>query len=60
MAGPTTMKGNNGEEPPTNATVKLRVDRPFEIEEGTNTNLGYPLYEFTLDGLAPTTVLTMI
>ncbi len=54
MAVPTTMTGTYGEVPPTKARIKLRVDRPFEIEEGTNQNLGYPLYEFSLDKFAPT------
>jgi hypothetical protein len=48
------MKGNMGEIPPTELTVKLRVNRPYEKEEGTNENLGYPLYEFVMDGFAPT------
>lgn len=54
MAVPTTMQGTYGEVPPTKARIKLRVDRPFEIEEGTNENLGYPLYEFSLDKFVPT------
>lgn len=54
MAVPTAMTGTYGEVPPTKARIKLRVDRPFEIEEGTNQNLGYPLYEFSLDKFAPT------
>jgi hypothetical protein len=53
MAVPTTMAGTYGEVPPAKARIKLRVDRPFEIEEGTNQNLGYPLYEFSLDKFAP-------
>ncbi|MFT5646374.1 MAG: hypothetical protein ACI976_001055, partial [Aureispira sp.] len=54
MAIPTAMTGTYGEVPPTKARIKLRVNRPFEIEEGTNQNLGYPLYEFSLDKFAPT------
>ncbi|BDS15436.1 hypothetical protein [Aureispira anguillae] len=54
MAVPTIMKGDYGEEPPTKATIKLRVQRPFSIETGTFQNLGYPLYQFSLDGFAPT------
>ncbi len=48
------MGGTYGEIPPTDMTVKLRVNRPHEIERGTYENLGYPLYEFSLDGLQPT------
>ena len=47
------MQGQFGQLPPTDMTVKLRVNKPHEIEIGTNSNLGYPLYEFSLDGLAP-------
>lgn len=50
----TAMGGANGELPPSELTVKLRVNRPFEKERGTNENDGYPLYEFSLDGLQPT------
>jgi len=50
----TSFDGKYGNVPPTEATVKLRVKRPFEIEAGTNDNLGYPLYEFSLDGYEPT------
>jgi len=53
MAIPTTMAGAYGEEPPSKATIKLRVNRPYEIERGTFENLGYPLYEFALNGFAP-------
>ncbi|MGH1338184.1 MAG: hypothetical protein ACRBFS_18825 [Aureispira sp.] len=52
MAVPTKMDGPLGHIPPNKATIRLRVNRPYEIEEGTNENLGYPLYEFALDGLA--------
>ena len=50
----TNFTGSNGEVPPSEATIKLRVKRPHQIEEGDNTNLGYPMYEFSLDGLEPT------
>ena len=49
-----TMDGSHGHIPPTEATVKLRVGRPHEIERGTDENKGYPLYEFALNGLQPT------
>jgi hypothetical protein len=49
-----TMDGTFGQIPPTEATVKLRVNRPHAIEVGTYENLGYPLYEFSLDGFQPT------
>ncbi|MFK7798147.1 MAG: hypothetical protein AB8E82_11885 [Aureispira sp.] len=52
LAVPTKMNGPLGHIPPSKATIQLRVNRPYEIEEGTNQNLGYPLYEFALDGLA--------
>lgn len=52
MAVPTQMEGPLGHIPPSKATIQLRVNRPYDIEEGTNENLGYPLYEFALDGLA--------
>lgn len=54
MAVPNTMLGSHGHTPPNEITVKLRVNRPYEIEKGTAQNNGYPLYEFSLDGLAPT------
>jgi hypothetical protein len=54
LAPGTQMEGNFGELPPTDLTVKLRVNRPYEKEEGTGENLGYPLYEFNMDGFAPT------
>ncbi|MFK7796039.1 MAG: hypothetical protein AB8E82_01200, partial [Aureispira sp.] len=54
LAPGVAMKGDMGEIPPTELTVKLRVNRPYEKEEGTNENLGYPLYEFVMDGFAPT------
>jgi hypothetical protein len=47
------MGGTYGEIPPTEATIKLRVNRPHAIEAGTYENLGYPLYEFSLDGFEP-------
>ncbi len=53
IAVPTNMEGSLGHIPPSKATIQLRANRPYEIEEGTNQNLGYPLYEFALDGLAP-------
>jgi hypothetical protein len=49
-----SMKGSHGQYPPTDATVKLRVSRPHQIEAGSYENLGYPLYEFSLNGLQPT------
>ncbi len=52
MAVPTRMDGALGTIPPSKATIQLRVNRPYEIEVGTNESLGYPLYEFALDGLA--------
>ena len=48
-----SMQGEYGELPPTEATVKLRVNRPHEKEEGTGENNRYPLYEFSLNGFAP-------
>ncbi|BDS15434.1 hypothetical protein [Aureispira anguillae] len=49
-----SMGGSHGHIPPTEATVKLRVNSPYEIEQGTYDNLGYPLYEFSLAGFEPT------
>jgi hypothetical protein len=40
--------------PPSKATVKLRVARPYEHSTGTNENTGYPLYEFELKGVDAT------
>lgn len=54
LAPGTEMKGTYGEIPPSDLTVKLRVNRPYEKEMGTNVNNGYPLYEFSLQGLEPT------
>jgi hypothetical protein len=49
----TEFGGEYGQIPPTKATVKLRVKRPHEIEAGDYSNLGYPLYEFSLSGFEP-------
>ena len=49
-----SMKGAHNHIPPTEATVKLRVNRPHQIENGTFENRGYPLYEFALNGFQPT------
>ncbi|MFK7933956.1 MAG: hypothetical protein AB8G22_10635 [Saprospiraceae bacterium] len=38
---------------PTDVTVKLRVDNPYQVSEGTAEYNGYPTYRFTLDGVAP-------
>ena len=45
--------GDDGELPPGEATVQLRVKRPYAYEVGTDDNSGYPMYEFSLDGLEP-------
>jgi hypothetical protein len=34
---------------PEDVTVKLRVDSPFEVEEGTGEFNGYPAYQFTIE-----------
>jgi hypothetical protein len=54
LAPGVEMGGAYGHIPPTEATVKLRVEKPYNIEDGTYTNLGYPLYEFSLNGFQPT------
>jgi hypothetical protein len=46
--------GQFGELPPSEATIELRVRRPHEKNIGTAENEGYPLYEFSLEGLNPT------
>ncbi len=33
---------------PNDCTIKLRVDRPYEVKAGTNAKKGYPTYQFTL------------
>ena len=53
LAPGTEMEGNFGELPPSEMTVKMRVNRPYEKEVGTNENGGYPLYEFSLQGFEP-------
>jgi len=50
----TAMLGEYGQIPPTEATVRLRVNRPHQIERGTFENLAYPLYQFSLNGFQPT------
>ena len=54
LTATNSFMGANGEIPPSEATVKLRVKRPHEIEEGDASNNGYPMYEFSLNGMAPT------
>ncbi len=39
---------------PNDLTVKIRVDNPYDIAEGTGTFDGYPTYEFTLDETSST------
>ncbi len=53
LAAGSNFEGEFGQYPPSEATVQLRVKRPHEIEEGTGENSSYPLYEFSLDGYAP-------
>jgi hypothetical protein len=36
---------------PTELRIQLRVDNPYQVEEGTNEFQGYPTYRFKLDGL---------
>jgi len=35
---------------PADVTVKLRVNNPYQVEQGTGEFNGYPTYRFTLDG----------
>ena len=53
LTGGADFVGENGELPPGEATVQLRVKRPYSYEVGTDDNSGYPMYEFSLDGLEP-------
>ncbi|MCP4122816.1 MAG: hypothetical protein GY751_13780 [Bacteroidetes bacterium] len=39
---------------PEDLVIKLRVDNPFEVYEGTGELKGYPTYRFTFEGVAPT------
>jgi hypothetical protein len=39
---------------PNDLTAKLRVDNPYQIQVGTNVKLGYPTYQFTMDGVQST------
>ncbi len=36
---------------PTDVTIKLRVDNPYEVEEGTGEFNGYPTYRINLDNV---------
>ncbi len=54
MQSGTSMQGAKQNTPPSEVTFKLRVSTPYNIWRATNSNQGYPQYEFTLDGLAPT------
>ncbi len=38
---------------PSELKIKLRVDNPYQVEEGTGEYDGYPTYEFRLEGVAP-------
>jgi len=38
---------------PSELKVKLRVDNPYQVSEGTGEYDGYPTYQFELDGVAP-------
>ncbi len=39
---------------PNDITIKLRVDNPYEVAEGTNDFQGYPSYRFKIEGLEST------
>ena len=39
---------------PNEATLSVRVDNPYQVEDGTGEFNGYPAYRFVLDGQAPT------
>jgi hypothetical protein len=39
---------------PADVTVKLRVNSPYDVEEGVGGYNGYPTYRFKLEGFAPT------
>ncbi|MEM9885755.1 MAG: hypothetical protein AAF849_07680 [Bacteroidota bacterium] len=38
---------------PNDLIVKIRVDNPYQVAEGTSTFNGYPSYTFSLEGVAP-------
>ncbi len=38
---------------PEDVTVKLRVQNPYRVEEGTGANNGYPTYRFRIDNKEP-------
>lgn len=38
---------------PNEARVRVRVGKKYEQQEFTNDNDGYPMYNFNMDGLAP-------
>ncbi len=38
---------------PNDLTIKLRVDNPYAVSEGTGEFNGYPTYRFKLEGVAP-------
>ena len=39
---------------PNELTIKLRIDNPYQVAQGTNENNGYNAYRFLFDGVAPT------
>lgn len=39
---------------PNDLTVKLRVNNAYSVSDQNGVNNGYPKYQFTLDGVAPT------
>ena len=38
---------------PNDLSIKLRVNNPYSVTDPNGPNDGYPMYEFTLDGIAP-------
>ncbi len=43
---------------PNDVTIKLRVSSSYAVYVGTDVNQGYPTYQFKVDGLAPTDLVS--
>ncbi len=50
----TSMQDVKQNVPPSEVTFMLRVARPYNVFNATNTNGTYPLYEFSMNDYAPT------
>ena len=45
---------------PNDVVVKIRIDNPFQVKQGTGNNNGHPAYEFTLEGFEKESLVSRI